>query len=291
MKHLILLCTLCTIPFIATAEPVDVYILSGQSNMQGSGNLTEISPGQRTRIPLAQYWNGKAFEPLTPGTTITSHSAERFGPELQFARRLAASSNDNPFYIIKYHASGQPLDHGLHGQEWQGDTTGPKRSTFYAGISDTDPHMGTRYRGLLNTTRAALADLDKRKIKYTVRGFLWMQGEADGKHEIPAKRYGQNLQHLHERLYADLKIPLSPMIYGQVLPHTPPAPRFTHQIEVRQSQANLHHASGHADSYTWAHMISTDTIPLRKDTVHYSSTGLIDLGDDFYEAITKVNTK
>jgi len=285
MKKLLQTLILALGCFQGVAEPVDVYILSGQSNMEGSGFLKELNPKQRTRIPLAQFWNGKSFEPFTIGQTPTNRQIERFGPDLQFARRVAADAKDTPFYIIKYHASGQPLDRGLHSQQWKGDNTGPNRSTFYAGTSGTDPNMGTRYHGLLNTTRAALADLEKQSIDYRVRGFLWIQGEADAKHEIPAGRYAQNLKHLHQRLYHDLEIPLSPMIFGQVLPHSPPAERFTHRDEVRQSQSNLDHASGHADAYVWAHMVSTDSIMLKSDTVHYASAGLIDLGNQFYDAL------
>ncbi len=289
MKLFFIVLSLFSFSLSAFAEPVDVYILSGQSNMQGSGALAELSEAQRTPIPLAQFWNGESFEALTPGKTKLSSDLKRFGPELQFARRVAADNPDTPFYIIKYHASGQPLDRGMSSQGWLGEASGLKRSNFYPGELDSDPHMGTCYRGLLNTARAGLAELDTQGIAYRVRGFVWMQGEADGKHEIPAQLYAQNIRHLHERLLADLKLPPSPLVYGQVLPHSPPNERFTHRDEVRQSQANADHASGHVNAYAWAHMVSTDGVELRQDTVHYSSAGLMVLGDRFYETLLKAN--
>ena len=67
MKRHIFTLIISLISVSAIADPVNVYILSGQSNMQGGGQVTELNNSQRTRIPIAQFWNGKAFEPLTPG--------------------------------------------------------------------------------------------------------------------------------------------------------------------------------------------------------------------------------
>jgi hypothetical protein len=279
--------TLLTTSLSALAQPADVYLLAGQSNMQGAGILADLTEIDRAPIPAARYWTGKAFEPLTPGQTKLSNNLLRFGPELQFARRRAKQQPMATFYIVKYHASGQPLDRGMNRQEWLGKDGGPKRSNFYPGKAEDDPDMGACYRGMLNTMRAALADLDAQSIEYRVRGFLWMQGEADAKHEVPAKRYAQNLKDLHQRVLADLKLPPSRLVYGQVLPHSPPAPRFTHRDDLRQSQANADHASEHTDSYRWAFMVSTDEVDLHGDTVHYSSIGAIQLGNLFYDALKK----
>lgn len=285
MVKQVTLIALMSVSVAVSADPAQVYLLSGQSNMQGSGTLEELTDEQRATIPEALYWNGRTFEPLTPGTTKLSANLERFGPELQFARRLAEANPGDPFYIVKYAASGQPLDYRLSSQEWQGDTYGPGRSNFYPGKNDDDPNAGTRYRQMIKSMRGALAWLREHEPDFQVSGFLWMQGEADGKHEIPAKDYAANLRYLHERLMEDLAIPPCPMIYGQVLPYSPPAERFTHRDEVRQSMANADRASGHPDSYEWAYMISTDDIALKDDTVHYSSEGLFELSDRFYDAL------
>ena len=269
----------------AGAEPTDVYLLSGQSNMQGSGQLADLTEAERASIPTALYWNGEAFEPLTPGKTKLSANLERFGPELPFARRVAEEKKGETFYVIKYAASGRPLDRGLDGANWCGEAAGPGRSTFYPGETPDDPNVGAHYQALRKTMKAALAQLKAQGVEYRVAGFLWMQGEADAKQEVSAKRYAQSLRQLHERLMADLSLPDSPMVYGQVLPYSPPAERFTHRDEMRQSQANLDHASGHAEAYPSAYMVSTDGIPLNDDTVHYSSRGLIELGDRFYSAL------
>ena len=287
LRYTILLCiaVLAASPGFADSPPESygVYIFSGQSNMEGSGNIADLSEEQMESIPNALFWNGNGFESITPGQTKLSRTVQRFGPELQFARRVGETGVSR-FYVIKYAASGQPLDRGMHSQTWLGDTKRPGRSNFYPGHDARDPNMGTRYRGLLDTVTAALAHLESEGIRYHVRGFIWMQGEADGKHAVPADRYARNLRYLHERLIEDIESAPCPLIFGQVLPHTPPAARFTHRDEVRQSMANADHASGHPDSYEWAWMVSTDGIELREDTVHYSSKGNIELGNRFFDA-------
>jgi hypothetical protein len=210
-----------------------------------------------------------------------------FGPELQFARRAAdATRSEKPFYIVKYHASGIGLDRGWNGQKWQGPEAGPNRKTFFAGESGDDPNQGVHYKGMIGMMRESLADLESSGIDYRVRAFVWMQGEQDPKNEISANRYAKNLRQLHERLLDDLNIAPCPVVFGQVLPYTPAKERFVYRDVVRREQANADHASGHADSYEWACMVSTDGIPVLDDTVHYSAEGLIELGDRFYEAYT-----
>ena len=133
--------------------------------------------------------------------------------------------------------------------------------------------------------RAALEDLRRRDVKFTVRGFLWMQGEADAKHAGSATEYAASLKRLKRRLEEDLGVPALPFVFGQVLPHEPAMDRFTHRREIRESQRNADEASGHADAIPGVKMVSTDGFPLKPDTVHYTAPGLARLGRAFAEAM------
>ena len=89
-----------------SADEVDVYLLSGQSNMQGSGLVSDV-PNEIGPIPHAHYWNGEEFEPLVFGTTPTSRKRERFGPEIGFAQGMASESSPRPHRQIRgqWHAA------------------------------------------------------------------------------------------------------------------------------------------------------------------------------------------
>lgn len=272
-----------------TAEPVDVYLFSGQSNMAGAAKLADLPEADRQPIPEAQFWNGGAFEVLTPGQTKLGSDLTRFGPELAFARHHAETSPGQPVYLIKYAVGGRPLHAGFDGGEWKGTEPGPGRSTFYPGEQAGDPNTGVLYKKLIEITTAALAQLQKEGIDYRVRGILWMQGEADAKNPVSADTYAKNLRHWRERLLADLGIEACPLVYGQALPYTPPAERFTDRDTLRQSQANLDRDSGHADSCPWARMVPTEGMDLYDDTVHYNAIGQLKLGEAFAIAMEQMS--
>lgn len=266
---------------VAPAAPVDVYIFSGQSNMVGAAKLADLAEEQRAPLPQARFWNGSAFEEYVPGTTLTSAKPERFGPELAFARNLPNATPENPVYLIKFAVGGRPLHAGWDHAKWMGEAPGPNRETFYPGENPKDPNVGTLYTKLLNRVLPALAHLKEKGIDYRVRGVLWMQGEADAKNETSATEYARSLKQWHQRLLEDIGAEPCPLVFGQVLPYTPPAERFTHRDEARQSQANLDRDSGHADAYSWARMVPTEGMELADDTVHYNASGQLKLGHAF----------
>ncbi len=264
-----------------SAPPVNVYILAGQSNMQGLGKLEELPPEEAAPVKGVWLWDGESFESLKPRTTPISKREGQFGPELFFARTMAAVTPDRQTYLIKYAAGGQPLDHGWKDQHWNGDPPGPGRKNFYPGTGPEDPNEGLRYTEMMARVTAGLAWLDARDLPYVITGIVWMQGEQDSKHPISAGRYAQNLKRLTTRVQADLHIGPVPFVYGQVLPHEPVAERFTNRDAVRQSQANADHASGHPNAVSNAWMVSTDGLPVLKDAVHYTTAGQRTLGKRF----------
>ncbi len=274
---------LCVFTF---ADPVDVFIFSGQSNMVGAAQLDDLPETQRAPVPHARFWAGNGFEDYVPGTTPTGKRPERFGPELAFAATYTNAHPEASIYLIKYAVGGRPLHGGWDNQKWLGEAPGPGRETFYPGEKPGDPNAGTLHQNLLNVVRPALAHLKNAGIDYRVRGILWMQGEADAKHEIPARAYATSLKQWHLRLLEDIGADLCPLVYGQVLPHEPALERFTNRSDVRASQSNLDHGSGHSDSWEWATMVPTEGMGLADDTVHYNAAGQWALGKAFAEAMS-----
>jgi hypothetical protein len=275
---------------ITTADrpaEVDVWLLGGQSNMQGIARITELPTGFPRVIDHAFFWNGAGFEPLVLGQTQTSTREGEFGPEVGFA--LGMATTERPVYLIKDHASGMPLHHGWHGNQWLGGGPQPGRRNFYPGEVPGDPNHGTLYRAMLAKFEAGLRDLHQRGRKPKVRGFLWMQGEQDAKHFESATVYAASLRRLRRRLAQDLRLgPDLPLVFGQVLPHEPAMPRFTHRAELRAQMAAADQDSGTPEAMPRAKMVSTDGFGLMPDTVHYNADGQLRLGRAFAVAMKEV---
>ncbi len=279
-----------TAPSFAADNAVDVYLLSGQSNMQGNAKVADLPANVQKEIPGAFYWTGVAFEPLVVGKTKTSTRAGEFGPEIGFALKTATA--DRPVYLIKWSASGMPLHQGFNAAKWEGPDAGPNRTTFYPGEKTDDPNTGKLYKQMLSHFRAGLADLEKSGKKPAIRGFLWMQGEADAKNEVSATQYAASLKRLRARLAEDLKTDAAlPMVFGQALPHEPAMDRFTHRKEIRQAMANADASSGKPEALPAVKMVSTDGYPLQKDTVHYDAAGQLRLGQSMAEAMKSLQAK
>ena len=271
---------------IPASEVVAVYLLGGQSNMQGSGQVAELPEAVRETELHSFFWNGESFEPLVIGKTKTSANVKRFGPEVGLSLTF---DRDSAGYLIKYHASGMPLHQGWNGNKWEGPGPGPQRRNFYPGENDDDPNCGTLYRAMVQRFRAGLQHLRDSGKTPEVKGFLWMQGEQDAKHQESASRYAVSLKRLRDRVADDLNLERLPLVFGQVLPHEPALPRFTYRAEIRQSMAAADADSGKDEAIPHAKMVSTDGMPLLKDTVHYNAEGQLQLGQAMAKTLQEVN--
>lgn len=266
------------------ADEVDVYLLGGQSNMQGIGKLADLPEDICKPIPNTFIFQKETFEPLVVGTTKTSKRAAEFGPEIGIA--LEVANSERTVYLIKYAASGMPLHHGWNGNKWVGGE--PKQSfrNFYPGLWSSDKNPGQLYQQMVARFRAGLQKLREDGHVPVIQGFAWMQGEQDSKNAESASTYSVSLNRLCARLAEDMqtKRPLC-VAYGQVLPHEPALPRFTHRVEVREQMAQADADSGHANRIANAKMVSTDGFSLLPDTVHYDAAGQLKLGRELGKAM------
>lgn len=278
---------------LAPQQPADVFFLAGQSNMQGSGRIDEIEEEWHKPLPGVYFWNGEAFETLDPLKSKLGSRVGQFGPELGFAIHMRELGWEQDLYLVKFHRSGQPLHFSLSNNKWLGPDPGPDRATFYPGEADGDANVGKHYLAWRQTCRQALTALKESGKTPKLRGMLWMQGEADAKFEQSANDYAASLKQLRARLLDDLSeqlgkgmtAPDMPFVFGQVLPHSPPAARFTHRDEIRAQMAALDWRSGKPEAAPGMVMVSTDVFALKKDTVHYSSGGQQSLGYAFAKAM------
>lgn len=266
----------CVLSSPGRGADVDVFLFGGQSNMQGSGKVADLPADVPREPPRTFFWNGRDFEPLVVGTTLTAKRPGEFGPEIGFA--VAWPDDGRPRYLVKYASGGVPLHHGVDAADWVGDEPGPGRRNFNPGDRADDPNQGTFYRAMIDRFRDAIAALRRRGDTPRVRGLLWMQGEADAKHERAALAYAASLRRLRDRLAEDLGVDTLPIVFGQVLPHEPAKPAFTHRREIRAAMAAADERSGRPEAIPHARMVSSDGFTLLPDVVHHDAAGLMRLG-------------
>jgi hypothetical protein len=136
----------------------EVYLLGGQENMQGHGQISEVSETYKESVSNVKIWRDGKFKVYNP------KSQEHFGPELGFIRTLAFLYPYKTFYIIKY----SDPDGGLY-----------CGGSFFPGRVSVDPDKGKAYTEMFKTFQNALVALSKNGVSFTIEGFIWVQGEAD----------------------------------------------------------------------------------------------------------------
>ncbi|XAM00368.1 hypothetical protein OT109_03060 [Phycisphaeraceae bacterium D3-23] len=265
----------------AERPTVDVYLLAGQSNMQGVGEVAELPATWLEPIEGVYFWHRDAFRMLDPGTSPISARPGKFGPELGFARSMRMLKPVQEIYLVKFYRSGQPLHHGWDGNQWVGGDPAIGRRNFYPGETEDDDMVGSHYAAMLTMARTAFAHLQSEGYEPVLRGVVWMQGEADAKNETSADEYAESLARLKRRIEEDLDSEPAPFVFGQVLAHEPALDRFTDRPRLRERMAQADMRSGDERAIEGVWMVPTEGMPLNNDTVHYNTEGMRLLGTAF----------
>jgi Carbohydrate esterase, sialic acid-specific acetylesterase len=242
----------------STTRPVTggllpVLVLAGQSNMIGwVTNVADLpTDEQATQTSVLFYGpneNGSTWAWLTP-PTVTNN---RFGPEISLGQHLVISGTDDLVAQVKYAVSGSNL-----ASDWDPARTSPY---LYA-------QMLARVQSSLAALRAAHPD---RHV--IVAGFFWMQGEADGLDAAMSAAYAVNLAHFIEHVRADFHSPWLPVFVGRIRLST------HYASTVRQAEAEV------AENVPDVRLVDTDALPMAPDGLHYTSAGVVTLGNDFAES-------
>ena len=183
-----------------------VFIFAGQSNMVGSDSKVKdikrfppyVGLEEAQEKVLFTYCIGRQNKMRSEGWVPLQHVNNIVGPELSFARKVTRHIKA-PIAIIKVAAGGTHL-----GGDWNPD----------------EPIGFKMYPLALETIRTALADLDKRKIKYHLEGFMWHQGENDMFNKDYMPNYGKNLKNFLAKWRRDLKTPKLKFYIGELCTKT-----------------------------------------------------------------------
>ncbi|MFN3166492.1 MAG: sialate O-acetylesterase [Phycisphaeraceae bacterium] len=217
------------------SQPVQVYILMGQSNMLGFGKPDVLQGIAADKYPYlvddAGAWtvrkdvrnvfimaSGNKIGAVKKNEWLTVSG--RFGPEIGIGHHLGEVT-DAPVLILKSCIGNRSLGWDLlppgsepyeHGGKMQpgyrgtpdnpgGDTGGDMSKGWYAGC---------QYDGDVSSAKHILENLDKYypgATEYEVKGFFWWQGDKDMRNAAHAERYGLNLVNLIQALRKDFDAP------------------------------------------------------------------------------------
>jgi len=162
-----------------------VFILMGQSNMNGSGRAKDLEAPYDRKHERIRIWANGRWEYMVP------HN--KFGPGVSFAHQLADLWPDDTIGIIKVSCGAT----GISAFE--------KNWSFERAERSKDGKKGPMYQDLMNAVAEA-----KRISEPEFCGFVWKQGAADGKIGL-AEEYYDNFKRLISDLRQDLDAPNLPV--------------------------------------------------------------------------------
>jgi alpha-galactosidase len=217
--------------------PVKVFILAGQSNMEGHGGvktldrlgehpthgylLKKIRKGDGSFVVrddvFVSYQKAeeKIKRPLSVG--MGAWGADWFGPELMFGIEMGDHFKE-PVLLIKTCWGG----HSLYGN-FRPPSAG--KAPYEIGYKPEE--IGASYRKMVKEVRECLANLDTdfpqlKGLKTEICGFVWFQGwndmcqPGDTIRQQVYDEYCPNFVHLVQDLRAEFKVPNLPVVVGEL---------------------------------------------------------------------------
>ena len=176
---------------------VKVFLLAGQSNMEGRADGTKLTFQDRERLRKAQDRVQLAFnyEPICPLDAVRASEeiAEIynrdliFGPELFFGITMSEAWPQEKILLVKLTAGATSL-HGSWNPDWREDKAA-------AMGEESAPKL---YSALTTYLKQVLSGYGN--DEYEICAMLWVQGETDACNEAAATAYGDNLQNLVESI-------------------------------------------------------------------------------------------
>jgi len=277
----------------AESKQFDVYLLAGQSNMDGLGLVAELPNELRSTLSAVPIYNPNRtadevetdpmghWESLQPGhgsgygiNESGSVYSDKFGIELTFARRMLELNPNQRIALFKYAKGGasiHPDAANLYGS-WHPEFEKGN------GINQWD-HFQFHYRRAM-----AVKDIDGDGIDDILRpaGILWLQGESDAVYapEI-AEQYLENLHLLMDVMRREVGIPDLPVVISRISESNmgENGILLTYGSVVQNAQASF------ADNDLNAAYIDPPKGHGWVDPWHYDSQTYIDLGKRFADAM------
>jgi len=231
------------------AQPVKVFILAGQSNMDGQAHIRTIDflgedpaparaallktfkPDGKTPVTRDDVWvaNSSVFDKLQPGFGGRRHYEKLgscIGPEYAFGYYMGETF-DQQVLLIKFAPGGQSLHVNFRppsasktGNAKLDDQVLTKEVADRWNEGRREHVVGLQYRNMVRYVHATLDNLKERfpaydeKAGYEICGFVWFHGFNDMFDETGRKQYGKNLVCLVNDMRKEFKAPQMKVVVG-----------------------------------------------------------------------------
>lgn len=249
---------------------VPVYVLLGADNAEGDNIGSELLPsfpqysGPQTGFKI---WNhvGVAYETYEAGDNSAPESttnAQHFGPEVSMLAGLQALNPTQPnIYLVKVAVFGSSMaPQAGASNEWFSSAS----ELWTAATARITAAMGNVPLGF--TAR--------------LKGVFWVQGEADGAVD-KCEVHEDMLATMIDRLRATYNEPYLPFVMARLHnSHPLSEPNKTYMVKVRQAQELV------SRRHPYNVLISTDSLSLKGDLIHFDVRGSINLGTALVDGIT-----
>ena len=192
---------------LPTREKLHIYLLIGQSNMQGEGNdgkNTVLDAPDPRVVKFGSRSDAGLVDFITGGHRLTSYNSvpgSNIGMGVEFGKTLIAAETDPEIVVcLINHAVG-----GTAIERWEPGVTDPIH---------TNPDTSQPYK----LYDEALARAVAASAYGTVKGVLWHQGEYNVNNGTVAPGYPARLAALVDNLREDLNSPGLPFVCGKLVP-------------------------------------------------------------------------
>jgi len=266
---------------LCAAKPVKVIVVAGQSNAVGYNHTREYRkgaapfPGDLLEQPDVLFWNSGHGEPEWGPLRVDPTGS--FGPEIAMAHHLRHRYPDHRVAIIKCAKGGTGI---ARSRDY--DDVVPALNPFDdKGIhwhppADGQP-AGVLYRKLIDNVRAAVAELSRRELEWTLDGMVWMQGEHEaGVSPGMAADYGDLLHRFLISVRRDLRHPGLPVVIGGINGHG-----WAFRDPVREGQLQV------AENTPRVALVETADLSRAGSggPAHFDADGMLKLGERFARAL------
>ena len=238
----------------ADREKFHLFLLAGQSNMAGRGQIT--AEDRRPNPRILMLTKAGEWKPAVAPLHFDKKSAG-VGIGREFARQIVAADPTVTVGLIPCAAGGSPISAwepgGYHGQ--------------------------TNSRPYDESIRRAGTAMKTGVLK----GVLWHQGESDSKPKL-ADVYEQKLHQLIVRLRMELSAEQIPFIAGQ-MGQFPERPWSDDKKKVDQAHRNL------PQKVAGTAFVNSDGLSHKGDRVHFDAKSYRVLGRRYAEAFLKLTRR
>ena len=277
-------CAICFLLIVVSADaaaekPLKVFVLAGQSNMDGQADIRTLDflgeDSNPDRASLLGIFKSDAGALMTRDDVWVAHAGvydelqagfggrrnydklgSKIGPEYAFGYYMGEVF-DEQVLLIKYapggkslHVDFRPPSAGNTGNEKLDTKVLTREVAEKWNGGKVEPVVGLEYRKLVRYVEATLSTLNERfpdyepTHGYEIAGLVWFQGFNDMFDVTGRQQYGQNLKHLIHDLRRDLRAPEMKVVVGVMGVNGPENEENPKQRDVRNGQRWINNLPG-----------------------------------------------